>query len=213
MRRKLLTYLIFLALTPVAAEGQFFGPAKTVMSGTADPATCQPTGNNVFINRNSTPVLKICTAANTWVTVPTLHTGTTTNDNAPAGAVGEVLSTTVAFGSAVALTTNTNSNVATVSLTAGDWDCTGVVNFVFGATTSYTKLMIWISTTSAASNLTDAGVTFATPAVVPAADMSWATPTVRVSIAATTTTYMVARPTFTVSTLAAYGTIRCRRIR
>jgi hypothetical protein len=36
---------------------------------------------------------------------------------------------------------------------------------------------------------------------------------VRLSIAATTTVFLVAQCTFTVSTLSAYGTIRARRMR
>jgi hypothetical protein len=46
-----------------------------------------------------------------------------------------------------------------------------------------------------------------------AVDPAFTTPVVRLSLAATTTVYLVSRATFTVSTLKAYGTIRARRVR
>lgn len=140
--------------------------------------------------------------------------GVTTNSNAPAGYLGEYVSSTVAAPGA-ALTTATTANVTSISLTAGDWDVTGVVDFRFGATTSYTNVTGGISTASATLGGQDTGFDFATPAQVPtaAADQAWTVPTVRLSLAATTTVYLVAQGTFTVSTLSAYGTIRARRVR
>ena len=141
--------------------------------------------------------------------------GTTTNDNAAAGSIGEYIKSTVATGASVALTTDVVANVTSVSLTAGDWDCTGVVDFTFGATTSYTNLVGGISTTSATLGGQDTAFDFETPAAVPTAgaDASWVVPTVRLSLAATTTVYLIAKGTFTVAGLNAYGTIRCRRVR
>lgn len=141
--------------------------------------------------------------------------GTTTNDNAAAGYVGEYISSTIASGSAVSLTTNTTANVTSISLTAGDWDVTGVIDFKFGATTSYTNLQGGQSSTSATLGAQDSYFDFEAPATVPTAakDMAFPTPVTRFSLSATTTVYLVAQATFTVSTLAAYGTIRARRIR
>jgi hypothetical protein len=148
--------------------------------------------------------------------------GTSTNDNANAGYIGELITSTVATGSAVALTTATTANVTSISLTAGDWDVSAVVDYNFGATTSYTQITAGISLTSAtlASQTgggglgTDPNSAFATPAQVPTAlSFSVEVAPVRVSISATTTVFLVTNCTFTVSTLAAFGTIRARRVR
>lgn len=140
---------------------------------------------------------------------------TATNDNATTGSLGEYVTATVATGSSVSLSTGTTANVTSVSLTAGDWDCRGSVDYTFGATTSYTNLVGGISTTSATLGGQDTKFDFETPAAVPTAtaDATWTVPTVRESLASTTTVFLVAQATFTVSTLKAYGTISCRRVR
>jgi len=141
--------------------------------------------------------------------------GTATNDDAAAGKIGQYVSSTLASGSAVSLTTGIPANVTSISLTAGDWDVTGVVDFAFGATTSYTALMGGISTTANTFGAQDSRFDFETPAAVPTATTApaWVVPVVRLSLAATTTVYLVAAANFTVSTLGTYGTIRARRMR
>ena len=148
--------------------------------------------------------------------------GTGTNDNAAAGAVGELITATVASGAAVVLTTAVPANVTSISLTAGDWDITGVVDYTFAGTTSYTQLLESISLTSATLSSqagggglgTDPNTSFAVPAAIPGAlPFTRALPTVRLSIAATTTVFLVAQAAFTVAALSAYGTIRARRAR
>jgi hypothetical protein len=141
--------------------------------------------------------------------------GTTTNNSANAGSVGEVISSTIATGSSVSLSTGATSNITSISLTAGDWDCTGAVDFTFGATTSYTNLVGSISTTTGTLGAQDSKFDFETPAAVPTAgaDATFALPVVRELLSGTTTVFLVAQGTFTVSTLKAYGTIRCRGVR
>lgn len=132
-----------------------------------------------------------------------------------AGSVGEYVSSTVATGSSVSLTTNTTANITSISLTPGDWDVTGVVDFTFGATTSYTNLQGGVSTTSATIGGQDSYFDFETAATVPTAtkDPAFTVPTVRLTLTSTTTVYLVAQATFTVSTLKAYGTLRARRVK
>jgi len=142
-------------------------------------------------------------------------TGTTTNNNANAGAVGEYVTATIATGASVALGTGVTSNITSISLTAGDWDVTGAVDFTFGATTSYTNLIGSVSTTTGTIGAQDSKFDFETPAAVPTAgaDSTFPVPVVRFSLSGTTTVFLVAQGTFTVSTLKAYGTIRARRVR
>jgi hypothetical protein len=77
----------------------------------------QHTAGSVFINGS--------TGINLTgpVTVTTGVSGVTNNSNAAAGMVGEFLSTSVTTG--VNLPNNTPTNVATLTLTAGDWDVNG----------------------------------------------------------------------------------------
>ena len=140
-------------------------------------------------------------------------TASTTNDNAVAGTIGEYISATAAPG-AVALTTGVSANVTSISLTAGDWDVTGLTNFTPGATTNITQYGSGPSSTTAALGAQDTYAQIVTAAQVTGANIiDLPLPTVRFSLAGTTTIFLVARASFTVSTLTAGGTIRARRAR
>lgn len=143
--------------------------------------------------------------------------GTTTNDSATAGNIGEYVETAVLSASAVSLTNATDANIATISLPSGDWDVTGMVVYKPAATTNYTFTWHSISTASATNDST-------TPSAfniyrfptgnVPASDFCTAgVGPVRKSLSGTTTIYLVARVAFTVDTMAAYGHLRARRVR
>jgi hypothetical protein len=147
--------------------------------------------------------------------------GTATNDAAAVGYVGELTTATVAVGSAVALTTATPANVTSISLTAGDWDVDAQVDHNAAATTSITLLQIGISATSATLPTQAGGSGIGTDplaiwrqaAAVPGGVLTTRVGPVRVSLSATTTIFLVAQDTFTVSTMSAYGTLRARRVR
>ena len=157
----------------------------------------------------------------TETTVVYVPVGTATNNNAIAGQIGEFVTATVAIGAAVALTTAVASNVTSISLTAGDWDISAVLDHNIAATTSLTQLNASISLTSGAlspqaggSGLgTDATGTASFAAMIPTAGITQAIPLVRLSIAGTTSVFLVAQDAFTVSTISAYGTLRARRVR
>lgn len=141
--------------------------------------------------------------------------GTTTNDNAGAGIVGEYQTTAVATGSSQSLTSPNALNVTSVSLTAGDWDVWGVVDYTAGGGTTFTVMKQGISTTSATIGGQDTFTNLALAGTLAAAsDLCQATPVVRLSLsAASTTVFLVAQVTFAVSTLKAYGSIFARRVR
>lgn len=143
--------------------------------------------------------------------------GTTTNDSASAGNVGEYLTTSVASGSAVSLTTATPANVTSVVLTAGDWDCRGQISRTFTATTSYTQLSASLSTTTATIGSPALGtqVFIAHSANVPGTTVgpsSLIGPS-RFSLAAGATVFLVASDIFSASTNAGFGYVACRRVR
>jgi hypothetical protein len=146
-----------------------------------------------------------------------VYLGTTTNDSASAGQIGQIISSNIAVGSAVSLTTSTPANVSSISLTAGDWDVYAQTGFLPGATTSITAMISSISQTSATLDISTAGAgqIYRCAAFVPNAVsmILGSTGPVRISLASTTTIYHVAQSTFTVSTQTAFGNIRARRVR
>lgn len=143
--------------------------------------------------------------------------GTTTNDNAPAGVVGEYVTGALASGAAVSLVTSTAKDVVTISLTPGDWDVTGIVDFLFATTTNTTDLAAGTSTTLNTLGPDDTYVNITYPSsgnvIASSLRLSIPCPVTRYSLAATTTLHLVAFATFTVSTTTAFGTIRARRVR
>lgn len=141
----------------------------------------------------------------------TAITGTATNDSASAGYVGEYVSSTIASGSAVSLTTATVANVTSISLTAGDWDVSGRVAWSFMNNT--TAAGASISLTSATQDSANLVYTRLGSAGNLIGIYEVALPTARISVASTTTVYLVAEATFATSTNSAYGRIMARRVR
>lgn len=166
----------------------------------------------------------VTSAIQTQLSAKLNKAGTTTNDNAAAGVIGEYASVSTVRSSPTALTTNTTANVASaLSLTAGDWDLDGMVGFVPGAATSTGVFQAAISTTTGTLPGTDTfGVAdaagqiraqYALVASVISNDVVFLTVHSRVSISGTTSYYLVAQSTFTISTNSAYGSLTARRVR
>ena len=188
----------------------------TVLSGS--------TGTGSFVGSTSptlvTPTLGAATAT-TLTFSPTTGgiVGTTTNDDTNAGNVGEVISSVVLSGSAVSMATNTTKDVTTISLTAGDWDVWSELWINSAASTQITFIGFGINTTSAtlisvptlsASYTQLVGVTYTSGGTgYPVSN----TAVCRLSLSGTTTVYLSAKLTFTVSTASTYGKILARRRR
>lgn len=139
---------------------------------------------------------------------------TQTNDDAPAGSIGEVLSTVIAVGNEVTLTTATAKSVATRVLTPGDWEVEGVVDFdLAGATV--TDWMQGLSST--ADTLGAQDTYFKDPVLLTTETDIYPRPVPRqrfkVPEGSTVTVQLVAKATFSVGTIKAFGTINARRMR
>lgn len=135
--------------------------------------------------------------------------GTTTNDNANAGSVGEFVSNS---SSGVSLTSGTPSNITSISLTAGDWDVSGAAQLIGSGVTSAGFMGAGISTTSATfgsvGSLNVLQFTMSSPTA-----NHLPTPIFRVSIASTTTVFLVGQAAWSGGTFTANGFIRARRVR
>lgn len=141
-------------------------------------------------------------------TLTEVQTGTTTNDNAAAGQIGEYISGT---GTGVTLSNGVAANIAMISLTAGDWDVSGNITFTPAATTHPATLGASCSSTSGAmgalATLIETTFTVGQPASFAAGCVA------RFSVAATTTVYLVAVGFFTTAGMTAGGFIAGRRAR
>lgn len=142
------------------------------------------------------------------------YQGRTSNSAPSAGMLGEEIRSAVGAGSAVSLTTNTAANVTSISLTPGIWDINGALSFSANATTNTTEVLISVSAVSATvdGNYGDASFVFDTLNGIVRFAPSIYVPQFRVSLSATTTYYLVARSTFTVSSTVVYGRISAVRV-
>lgn len=154
------------------------------------------------------------------ILVPKNVPGTTTNDNAPAGCIGEFISKTVLQANAVAANTGQTINITTISLGPGDWDVQGQIWIAATGTraaTNVTGIGTWVSATSAAMPTVPAGslnslfgINIALTAQLPVLT----TGKVRFSIATTTTIYLSGLTTYTgTGPIGLYGYIDARRAR
>ena len=140
--------------------------------------------------------------------------GTTTNDNALAGNIGEYLSTNVPSGFAIALVTATPKTIVSLALTAGDWDVFFDVYYTGNAATTVTRQITSLSETTNALDGTNGAISQSAPQTsFAASDFNVYVGPVRKSYATTTTVYGVAQLSFAVNTASAYGIIRARRVR
>lgn len=141
--------------------------------------------------------------------------GTTTNNNANAGSVGEYVTASATLGG-VLNAAGAPSNVTSISLTAGDWDTSADCIYVdSGAALVFTRLNLGISTVSATlgTNGTSNAAQIAGGAASIAADNSLHVGPHRLSLAGTTTVYCVAAAVYALGNLTPTAQIRARRVR
>lgn len=136
--------------------------------------------------------------------------GTTTNDSAAAGYVGEYIES-IASGVSLSLSGGGGNNVTTISLTAGDWDVT-LACYIDTSGATVTTSQITISKYSGSDN-TDRVYgsnwlfTFLTGSV------SGVVPPYRVSISSTTTVYAKWAGSYSGSTPTMSCRLSARRVR
>lgn len=155
-----------------------------------------------------------CTFAGLIIPTSTIGIqGTTTNDNAQAGSVGEYMSNSA---SGVSLTTNDISNITSLSLTAGDWDVWALTGFQAAATTLFMYGYTGFSSSSSGTPSIYSSISYGQTGVAigaGGADTFLAVAAQRYSLSTTTTVYLNVAATFNTSTCAATGYIYARRVR
>jgi hypothetical protein len=180
------------------------------------------TGTGTFVGSASptftgTPILATPSATSLTFTSTSGIIGTTTNNNAAAGSVGEEFQTIRANASALGLTTTTATIIATFTLTAGDWDIWGNLTFNGDATTNTTALIGWVG--SAAETAIDPSLSCATTfgaaglVIYTSGREGIICPQRRVSLTGNTVYNLYAFSIFSVSTTTCCGGIYARRRR
>lgn len=206
---------------PVSGPGPLkkatLGDLKTFFVGTLGTAASENTGTSLH-------TLPFLDGANTWSALQNFAAGTfagqligggtTTNNDAAAGVIGEIIRAEVLLGAAPTLSNSVIVNLATISLTAGDWDLSGVGVFSPSGGVAPTSLAAWASTISATlpttygdGNLNQMNLPFTAGQI-----QSLFFGPVRVSLASTTTIYLSC-VAFMSGSVKAYGSIRARRVR
>lgn len=144
--------------------------------------------------------------------------GSSTNDSAAAGNVGEYTSLALALASALPLSSGVGTTVVSLPLSAGDWDVWGqaiihvqtitVVTFLSAGINSASGTALPSITSGAAAQIgLGAGLSGA------AGDTALSVGPSRVSLSAAGTAFLVGNFTFATSTAAVYGVLQARRRR
>ena len=133
-------------------------------------------------------------------TLAQIRKGVTDGSEAAAGDIGEYMSATSGI---VSLANTVTANLATLNLTAGDWDVTGAVTF---SASAGTHLSFGIGIGSTGDAVTQA--TFPTTAI----NQAMVTAVQRYNVTGTTAVTLQAQAAFS-GTVSAAGLIRARRMR
>lgn len=138
-------------------------------------------------------------------------TGTPTNNSAAAGVVGERISN---FMSGVTLPDSIEIDVASVALTAGDWDVSAVLSAVAASGQNVVSIGISITPGNSTTGLTtgDTRLLMGAPTLPSTVGMSL--PLVQMSLTGNTTVYLKGRSnSVTTGTAVGAGRITARRVR
>lgn len=124
--------------------------------------------------------------------------------------VGLLVSSTVPSASGVSLTSGVPANITSISLPAGSWSVTAIigVNIVGGSANNFTGTIGLVS----AALGTQGDNSFSSPVPTPLCDSSLCIANYPVTVASTTTYYMVASVTYSGGSSQGYGRFIARKI-
>lgn len=126
-----------------------------------------------------------------------------------AGFIGQQIRSAISSASSVSITNNTQTNITSISLTAGIWDVTGIVMY----TGSLTGTFSGASINTVSATLGTIGDNYITiPLVSTAIDLGIVVPPYRISLTSTTTVYLIGYCSFSSGTCQAYGRISATRV-
>lgn len=178
-------------------------------------STLQPSGGNFILTApvNFGSSFGITTKSITFSPTTSGLVGTTTNNNASTGIVGEYVSSVISTATNFPATA-TYGDLTSISLTAGDWDVTVQLKAQLNDAT-VVAFVTGVSTTSGNSGagLVEGDSRLDSPPPGNSADASLTVSAVRFSLSATTTLYLKYLASFSAGTPRAVGRISARRVR
>lgn len=178
--------------------------------------------NNAYISDNVsfTGSYGLCFTGSSkhLLTGPTAIGGTTTNDSASAGFVGEYIESVVSSYTNIPGATTVWGNMTSISLTAGDWDVTGIMNWIANGATITAGIdqeQIAISVNSGATTSDHVQGSNQINMLSPSAstDRGAVISNYRISLSATTTVYFKMLVTYSVATPQYKCRLSARRVR
>jgi len=150
--------------------------------------------------------------------------GLTTGGAISAGHIGELITSNLVQGSAVALSTGIPATITSISVTAGVWDLWGQIDFLAGGPTTVTNLYSSFSTVTNTQGTFPGGSGIGTDGLAQIYDtVNFVTmgntgiytqsvgPTALL-LSSTTTIFLVCAAFFGAAALSGFGTIRARRV-
>lgn len=168
--------------------------------------------NSGVLTTNSTGVPSIDTTNFQVLTTGVQMKGNNTNTAPPSGFIGEQIRAALAFGSAINLPNNTQTNIVSISLTAGIWDVSSVAIFNPNATYSGSFIGASISTTSATPGTAGDNAVTGNPPVANVYPVTQVIPSYRLTLSSTTTVYLVCVASVTAGACTGYGRISATRV-
>lgn len=143
--------------------------------------------------------------------------GIASNTAASAGNVGEILSCSLASGSAVTMTSTSSVDICSKALTVGDWDCSAVLSMATFIHNS-TDMRFWINTTSATDpGAPNSGAYFEqgplSGSIAYGGPYSLHVGPIQILSNGSTTAFLTGNMTSSGGNNTAFGFMRCRRMR
>jgi hypothetical protein len=139
--------------------------------------------------------------------------GTATNDDAAAGYIGEYIESSITSATNYP-STGTWGDLTSISLTAGDWDVSAMIQQTTpGTMTGESRLGISTTSGNSATGLVIGKNRLTHPNATATADTGMSIMPYRLSLSGTTTVYFKYFTEFSAGTPKAVGTIRARRVR
>jgi hypothetical protein len=144
--------------------------------------------------------------------------GTNSNDNAPAGYIGECIVGERTQGLAIAVPNLTPTTLTSVALTAGDWDVDAAAHFIGEPAMQLTVIAASISGVTNALDTSPGRLVATNMSAAPHFTAAWGVevipiPCYRISLPGPATVYLVGRTDFTSGSTQGFGRIQARRAR
>lgn len=148
------------------------------------------------------------------ITTPVI-TGVTDASSAASGVIGEVITASLASGSAVSLTTATAAEITHIDLTPGEWRLSGLVVVVTTSTANFSEVFLATASGTSRTGQTETNTNWMRiGATIGVNENTGSTiPSHIVNISGNTSYYLKTAATFTAGTATAYGFVQAVRLR